>query len=498
MSDPLDKARDLIEAARELYAGSSTAQAELDELDLRCDQPFRVALVGSIKAGKSTLLNGLLDERIAPTDSRECTRIVTWYHYGRTPLVQAKLVNGETMVLPAKRQQDRLELELQGLEPEEFERLDVTWPAPGIQGITLIDTPGIASISQDVSNQTSRFLLPEQGAAGADAVIYLLRSLHESDIRYLHAMNERTRHGNASIGSIAVLSRADELGSGRLTAMMSINEAVDRLRNHPELTGVCETIVPVAGLMGMGAMTLRQSDFTVLRDLSGCDPKDTRQVLVTAERFMTAQHDWLPAERTRIDLVDRFGIYGIRIALAALRGGIDDASELSAELMRRSGLEELRRVIDVHFRQRQSELKAHSIVLALHRMMRQRPVDGSDELVARASEHMANAHTFNEMQLVGRIAGGRLGLSPEQITELERIIGGRGADVRTRLGFASREVTTDELLNSAAKQLTRWRRLLTNPLLDRETHQACKITERSCESIIVSLTADRDRALANH
>src|SRR5690625_4793741 len=68
--------------------------------------------------------------------------------------------------------------------------------------------------------------------------------------------------------SIAVLSRADELGAGRLSAMVSINEATTRLRNHPDLAGVCETVVPVAGLMGMGAMILRQADFTILRSIA--------------------------------------------------------------------------------------------------------------------------------------------------------------------------------------------------------------------------------------
>lgn len=493
MSESLNSAQALIEAARDVYAGDPEVLAELEALSQRLDQPLRVALVGSVKAGKSTLLNGLLGERIAPTDSRECTRIVTWYHHGAVPSVRGKLTSGETVSIPAKRQQDRLELELQGLTSEDFERLDVTWPAPGIEGITLIDTPGISSISQDTSHQTSSFLLPEHGAAGADAVIYLLRSLHESDVRYMHALNERTRHGKSAMGSIAVLSRADELGAGRLTAMLSINEAVERLRQHPDLEGVCETIVPVAGLMGMGAMTLRQADFTLLREIASRDPEETRQVLLSAERFIAAKDQWLPSELTRIGLLDRFGMYGIRLALAALRGGIDDAGELSTELLRRSGLEQLRRVIDVHFTQRQSELKAHSIVLALHRLLRQRPAPGSEELLVVADEHMAGAHTFTEMQLVGRIAGGHVALPPELVTELERLVGGQGAEAHSRLGFSDDDVTPEELLRSAGEHLQRWRALRENPLLDRKTFDACKVAERSCETIIVKLMNEQQQ-----
>lgn len=492
MSDTVESARALVVAARERYQHDARALAELDELLKRLDQPLRVALVGSVKAGKSTLLNGLLGERLAPTDSRESTRVVTWYHYGKTPTVRARLTNGSTVSLPTKRQQERHELDLQGLDPQDLERLDVTWPAPGIQGITLIDTPGISSISQDVSNETNRFLLPEQGAAGADAVVYLLRSLHESDIRYLQALDARTRHGSAAIGSVAVLSRADELGSGRLTAVLSINQAVERLRNHPDLQGVCETIVPVAGLMGMGSTTLRQSDFTVLRELAARAPEDTNRLLVSAELFITSKGKGLPSERARIDLVDRFGMYGIRIALAVIRGGINDASDLSAELMRRSGLDELRRVIDVHFKQRQAELKAHSIVFALHRLLRQRPVAGAEDLLVLADEHMSKTHTFTEMQLLGRIAGGQIQLSTPLVAELERLVGGQGADIRVRLGLEHEDPDTEDSMTSAVEHLARWRALLEDPLLDRVTLQACRIAERSCENIVVSLMKERD------
>lgn len=490
MSDSLESARELIAAARERYQSDRDALSALNELNDRLDQPLRVALVGSVKAGKSTLLNGLLGERLAPTDSRESTRVVTWYHYGKTPTVRARLTNGKAVTIPAKRDADRHELDLNGLALQDYDRLDVTWPAPGIQGITLIDTPGIASISQDVSNETNRFLLPEQGAAGADAVVYLLRSLHESDIRYLQALDARTRHGNAAIGSIGVLSRADELGSGRLTAMVSINQAVERLRNHPDLQGICETIVPLAGLMGMGATTLRQADFAVLRELAGMSPEDTNRLLVSAELFITAKGDSLPPERTRVELVDRFGMYGIRIAIAVIRGGINDASDLAAEMLRRSGLDELRRVIDVHFRQRQSELKAHSIVHALHRLLRQKPVPGSEELLVRADEHMSRTHTFTEMQLLGRIAGRQVKLGSALVNELERLIGGHGADTASRLGFDEPQ-DAETMLASAVEHLQRWRGLLDNPLLDRPTLQACRVAERSCENIIVALNSEQ-------
>lgn len=499
MNQRLTTAQELLDAARQLFPFHAEAREHIDALERRLDGPLRVALVGSVKAGKSTLLNGLLGERIAPTDSRECTRIVTWYHQGATPSLRAHLANGQSAALPAKRQRARLELELAGLSSDEVERIDVTWPVPGIGRMTLIDTPGIASASHDVSHQTDRFLLPDEGAAGADAVIYLLRSLHESDVQYMRALTERTRHGNATIGTIAVLSRADELASGRLTAMVSINESAHRLRNSPELEGVCETVVPVAGLLGMGAMTLRQADFAAFAALAARPNAETERLLVTAERFITSRDEGLPSERVRMDLVDRFGMYGIRLSIALLRGGIGDAPELSAELLRRSGLEELRRVIDVHFTQRTTELKEHSVMLALHQLLRQHAVAGSEELLIDVDQHMAASHTSTEMQLAGRIASGRLSLPDDLASELERLVGGRGSDPAVRLGLIGADApggfaphaggrpSTEQLLDEATKHLLRWREMLDNPLLERETARACAIAEQSCERLIVGL-----------
>ena len=53
----------------------------------RLDEPLRVAIAGKVKAGKSTLLNALVGEQVAPTDAGECTRVVTWYRDGTTPRI---------------------------------------------------------------------------------------------------------------------------------------------------------------------------------------------------------------------------------------------------------------------------------------------------------------------------------------------------------------------------------------------------------------------------
>src|SRR5687768_7957962 len=69
-------------------ARTPAARTELEEILARLDGPLRLAIAGKVKSGKSTLLNALLGEELAPTDAGECTKIVTWYVNGPAPQVQ--------------------------------------------------------------------------------------------------------------------------------------------------------------------------------------------------------------------------------------------------------------------------------------------------------------------------------------------------------------------------------------------------------------------------
>mgnify|MGYP000854844947 CR=1 FL=1 len=79
---------------RQLEAQQPTVAAEARAIRERLEGPLRVAIAGRVKAGKSTLLNALVGERLAPTDAGECTRIVTWYRKGPGYAVSAHLRDG--------------------------------------------------------------------------------------------------------------------------------------------------------------------------------------------------------------------------------------------------------------------------------------------------------------------------------------------------------------------------------------------------------------------
>ena len=94
-----------------------------------------------MKAGKSTLLNALVGERLAPTDAGECTRIVSWYREGPGYEVQRAAADGREQPLAFQRDEGALDIELGGLTERDVEWLDVRWPASTLDQVTLIDTP---------------------------------------------------------------------------------------------------------------------------------------------------------------------------------------------------------------------------------------------------------------------------------------------------------------------------------------------------------------------
>ncbi|HEY8216941.1 MAG TPA: dynamin family protein, partial [Acidimicrobiia bacterium] len=160
-------------------AASGEAVARLTAARDRLDEPLRVAIVGKVKAGKSTLLNALVGEPLAPTDAGECTRIVTWYREGVTYGVTMTPRNAPPRAARFQRVATALDVDLDGLTPDDVERLDVQWPSSALHDMTLIDTPGLGSLTAELSEQTRLVVAPDDEEPGeADAVLYLMRHMH--------------------------------------------------------------------------------------------------------------------------------------------------------------------------------------------------------------------------------------------------------------------------------------------------------------------------------
>lgn len=480
-----ESVRLLVRRTIEVYEDSPQAAGWLRHQLDRFDEPLRVAIAGKVKAGKSTLLNALLGEEIAPTDAGECTRIVTWYHDAPVPRVTLYPRSAPPRQLTIHRDHGALAFDLQGTPVEQVDKLDVAWPSQSLRVQTLIDTPGIASLSRDTSWRAGAFLAPDDAPSQADAVIYLMRHLHATDVRFLESFHDQGIARATPINTIAVLSRADEIGVGRLDALSSARRIAGRYRADEKIRSLCQTVVAVAGLLAQTGRTMRQQEFTALAALAALPRAEIEAMLLSVDRFSQVGSVAVGAD-DRARLVERFGLFGVRLATTLIRQGMTDPTAVAAELVRRSGLDELRSVLATQFSERRDLLKARSALLAVDLVLTREPRPAAAPLAAEVERILAGAHEFAELRLLATIRSGAVKLVPEALSEAERLLGADGGSVAARLGLDPRE--HPELLREAALDaVTRWQRRAESPMSSRAVSDVARLVVRSCEGMLARL-----------
>jgi Dynamin family len=489
--EPLsDQVRGLLEAAWRRVPGEADRAALVDAAR-RLDEPLRVAIAGTVKAGKSTLLNALVGEELAPTDAGECTRIVTWYRDGPGYRVTAHLADGRSEQRPFDRVNGALRVSLGG-PAERVEHLSVEVPSRRLRTHTLIDTPGLASLSADASVRTMTFLAADgDRTSGTDAVVYLLRHMHASDLRFLEAFHGDDLVAGSPVNAVGVLSRADEIGACRPDAMAAAGRVADRYQTDERMRRLCPVVLPVAGLLAVAGATLREEEFGHLARIAGMPAADAVELLLTADR-VTARTAAAPVgEEQRRRLLDRLGLFGVRLGVRLIReGAARDAAGLARELTVHSGLDRLRETLATQFLARSRVLKARSALTTLDAVLRANAGVVDDPTladVAVAAERIrASAHEFVEVRVLHLVRSGRVPGRPEQLEELDRLLGGGGTGVAARLGLPA-DAPPALLASTAERALARWRQVAEHPLSGRELRTAAHAVNRSCEGILAAL-----------
>ena len=482
---------EVLDLAAGPLAGTAAAP-QLAEARERLTGPLRVAIAGKVKAGKSTLLNALVGERLAPTDAGECTKIVTWYRDGTTYRVTMHPYAGNPEQLPFRHDEGAIEIDLRATPYDAIDRLEIEWPSNALREVTLIDTPGIDSINTDISARTEQFLTSDGAPRAADAVLYLMRHLHQSDVRFLEAFHDQVASQPSAINSVGVLSRADEIGVGRLDSLISAQRIAARLSNDPKLRRLCQIVLPLAGLLAETAVTLRQDEFRQLQILADAERSILDALLLSVGRFTKAETDLAITPLERQELLDRFGIFGIRLACGLLRQRrAESSSELSTALVERSGLDSLRTVLRSHFTVRSDVLRARSALLTLETVLAEANTGTDLTSLERELERVtASVHEFAEVRLLNALRAGQVALPAADLERAERLLGIGGTFAHERLG-ADADTQPAELAALALTQHSYWQTLSENPLLSRDATEAARVLTRTCEGLIAGAQAAR-------
>jgi hypothetical protein len=488
MDDALLTSVDELLAAARAAARSPEVTQRIDDIAARMHGPLLVAIAGRVKAGKSTLLNAMLGEGLAAVDATECTRIVTWYRRGEQPRVTMVPISGPEQPLPFERRGGELEIDLDGHPAEELDRLEISWPTPRLADLTLVDTPGIASISVEVSARTERILTPDdEHPPAVDAIVYLLRHTHASDAHFLEAFHDAELAHGSPINVIGVLSRADEIGSCRMDSMEVADRVAQRYQSDARMRRLCPVVVPVDGLLAYAGATLREDEFRALARLAGMPADERRAVLLTADRFSSRVCSAAVTEIERAHLLGRLGLFGVRLAIELIgTGTTPDATTLAAALSARSGLNRLREVLGRQFVHRSQILKARSALAGVREVVRRDGCTGAATLQSRVEQLMVGTHAFEELRLLSAIrTDDQDDFDDARRSELDRLLGGSGHDPASRLGLA--EDTGDAMIREAAlSALGRWQRITSHPMSTRTVKVAAAGACRTLEGIIAA------------
>ncbi|MEU4831811.1 dynamin family protein [Streptosporangium sp. NPDC023615] len=434
------------------------------------DAPLRVAVAGAVSSGKSTLVNALLGLPVAPVDAGECTFVVTQYEYGEDDgRITIELADGgvaHSRLLPGHRLPSDL-----GVEASRIRRLRVALDVPSLRTITIVDTPGMNTVTAS-NERAARSMLFGSGDEDdrAQAMIYVLRYVQRFDDTTLSEFRPLTdASGMSCVNTLAVLGQVDRRGdeddpwptARRLAA-----------QGYRDLRTSVFDVVPVIGLLAETARArpLDAEETAALEALAAMDEDDLEDYLLDLEDFRTAPELPVPAQ-VRHRLVERLHRYGLTVAVRAVReSGAADPGALTTLLLERSGYASAGRAATgsvaaglAHFARRADQLKALDALTRLRAIART-PALGSDRvtldaLAAQLDENrpiataLGGLRIFTAAEALGR---GTLVLNEEMTGELLRLA--RHDEPAGQLGLPA-QASPDEIAAAATAASTRWRTL---------------------------------------
>ncbi|MBG6065086.1 GTPase [Micromonospora ureilytica] len=470
----------LLHQAIELYQDNPRAVAELRHQVARLEQPLRIAVVGPWRSGKSTVLNALMGEEVAPVERADGA--FTWYEDGAAPHATAYPVGQPPQELAVVKSATGLRVDL-GWGAGDVRDIVVRWPTRALRQITLIDTPAVTG-----GAEPGRVPVLERVLRDADAVLYLTRDGRDSDLRVLESARDSAVGQSAPVNVIMVLSRADETGGGRIDGLLTARQLARRHYRDPRVNALSVNVVACSGMIGLAGRMLGESDFTALATLAQVPRAELDAHLISADRFLRGELPVRLDPEVRAALLGRFGVFGVRLAATLVRSGFDSRVKLSAELIRRSGLTELRESVTRCFIDRRDALKARSALAAVEALLRAEPTRGSAELVGAVEQILAGAHEFRELRLLVALRNTRLGFDAELAAEAQRLVGGDGVGLAARLGV-EHETDVRRLWEVASDAQWRWRDRAEDPLLPLAQRRGAQVVVRSCEGMIAELVA---------
>ena len=445
----------------------------VDQVVTRLAGPLQLAVAGRIKSGKSTVVNALIGRRVAPTDVRECTRLVTRFRYGTVDRVEVVHADGSRRTLPYDA--DGLVPRDLGADAADIAYVDAYLTSATLRAVTVLDTPGLGSLDRASSRRTEVLLgagggapvsaaevTPRAGGPGldagsqaaivqAEAVLYVLtqaaRADDEQALAGFHAYS--TAQTRSPVNALGILSKADQVGDWPTARRLAADQAGALRRQVWD-------VLPVVGLVAEATETghFTEADAEALRAVAALPEPERALLFFSADLFLRPESPVPVAARAR--LLERLDLFGVRRAVEALAAepGLP-TGELRRRLVDASGFPAVREVVEETFRRRADVIKASVALAALDAVAAQ--ASPADRMRIRdAMEDLMSDPAAQELRLLeaaGAVMSGSVPLPPGLTAEVGALVGGHAPDARLGLPGAG-----DEALRAAALDAAgRWR-----------------------------------------
>lgn len=194
----LKKAKHLL--LDEKHLPSTQLKKALDELQIRAEEPMKVAITGQFSSGKSTFLNALLAKNILPTGITPVTSKVNYIRYGGAFKIRVHYKDGRDAyhdIGMISRFTDQRE------SVEDIAYLVLYAPLTILKDVVFVDTPGLNS-QADSDTRTTKNVLKE-----VDGIIWLTLIDNAGKMSELEILEEYI--GNYQDKSLCVLNQKDKL-----------------------------------------------------------------------------------------------------------------------------------------------------------------------------------------------------------------------------------------------------------------------------------------------
>lgn len=354
------------------------AAVQMERLAGQVEQPCEVAVVGRVKAGKSTFINALLgaEDELAKVGATETTATINYFRYGNPDParpVRCYWRSGQTEDV-SREFLDRLQgNDLETLRRAEgIHHLEYRLPNRYLERAVLVDTPGLGAVVDTHQDRTAEYmnlynqlrhrhdLETQELDSRADAVIYLTDAVARvTDRDFLDDFGQVTRGRSRALNAIGVLARIDqqpEILSRRHDLAAKIARQLERNLN---------TVFPVSGGLQFALNRLLAREKAGLNRLIAAFsrvPAESVDALLASEELYLVKRCPL-SEEEREQLLDDaipwtvFTTIVRRVVAARL-----SPESLEAELTELAGFRPLKDTLDRHFFQRAAYLRCFRIV----------------------------------------------------------------------------------------------------------------------------------------